>query len=78
MGYPELEREKLMIAILFPAVVKQKKLFELSPKDASAFCSDFKILGFYLAGIPFQGDSFCNDAFAAFPSAGEWASSGGK
>lgn len=52
MDYPELEREKLMIAILFPAVVRQKKLFELSPKDASASCSDFKILGFY----PFQGD----------------------
>lgn len=52
MDYPELEREKLMIAILFPAIVKQEKLFELSPKDASASCRDFKILGFY----PVQGD----------------------
>lgn len=52
MNDPEPEREKLMIAILFPAVVKQKKLFELSPKDASPSCSGFKILGFY----PFQGD----------------------
>lgn len=52
MDGPELEREKLMIAILFPAVLKQKKLFELSPKDASPSCSDFKILSFY----PFQGD----------------------
>lgn len=52
MNGPELEREKLMIAILFPAVLKQKKLFELSPKDASPSCSDFKILSFY----PFQGD----------------------
>lgn len=46
MDYPELEREKLMIAILFPAAVKQKKLFELSPKDASVSCSDFEILSF--------------------------------
>lgn len=52
MNGPELEREKLMIAILFPAVLKQKKLSELSPKDASPSCSDFKILSFY----PFQGD----------------------
>lgn len=56
MDYPELEREKLMIAILFPALVKQERLFELSPKDASASCSDFQVLGFYLAGILFRGD----------------------
>lgn len=53
MDYPELEREKLMIAILFPALVKQERLFELSPKDASASCSDFQVLSFYLAGILF-------------------------
>jgi len=52
LDYPELETEKLMIVIFFPAVVKQKKLFELSPKDASASCSDFKISSFH----PFQGD----------------------
>lgn len=35
MDYPELQRGEIMIAILFPALIEQKKLFELSPEDAS-------------------------------------------
>jgi len=40
MDYPELQRGKLMIAILFSALIKQKKLFELYPEDAFASRSD--------------------------------------